>query len=719
MENRNIFQEFNNYVNQEQRQNNNKKRKYMFIAGPLILLIALVGVTYAFFNYTRTGVANSIRTGNIYFNSSQNGVLNLTNVFPVASSEIDNADSVTIQIQGDTTYSDGEEFLISLVNVNNTIGSGSNEKVIPITYSATYVATPVATGETANSIGTSSSSYFTARNSKNANIYLLNSTGLVEENIKVLIGYIKSGETGINGTLTIKAYIDSSSIAISDTYPSGDVTHAETSGETSNEVLDYTNGTTNEWVNGRTVLTTSEWNSLQNTPISFKVKAESNEGIWVDDPSALGTIKKNVITPTNPINFAEISSSSNGEGLYILPGTENDTNPIYYYRGNINNNNVIFGDYCWQIVRTTNTGGIKMIYNGAVTGNGQTCENTVHADRIISSSPFNIDYESMSDVGYMSNTRYPHSRYSWTTDALFASDATWITDHYELTDASVTAPDTTHHYSCNATTANATCTSLRYVYYVNGTAKYYITLTNGEALEDAIYKMTGNGDATVVARNSGYNLNVNNSAAKTAIDNWFRTNLTSEVDANNPDYSVYLEDTVYCNDRSYKTVVGNTSYPTFEQSGWNKNGGDLTKHLYFGSVNRALNNWYSTTNVPSVACPNETDRFTVSNTIGNGALTYPVGLLTTDEIVMTGAGGNGANNSSYYLYTGTGDSSWSLSPGSFNGNTASQFNSTGKLNHVSVVNSFGLRPVISLKSGVEFETGGEGTPTNPYVVKYN
>lgn len=69
-----------------------------------------------------------------------------------------------------------------------------------------------------------------------------------------------------------------------------------------------------------------------------------------------------------------------------MPGTESNTNPIYYYRGAVDNNNVIFGGYCWQIVRTTDTGGIKMIYNGAVTGTSEepTCENTAHADRIIS-----------------------------------------------------------------------------------------------------------------------------------------------------------------------------------------------------------------------------------------------------------------------------------------------------------------------------------------------
>jgi len=67
------------------------------------------------------------------------------------------------------------------------------------------------------------------------------------------------------------------------------------------------------------------------------------------------------------IDFTQTSSyhsNKNGQGLYIRAGTENDEYPIMYYRGNVQNNNVLFGGFCWQIVRTTSTGGIKMIYNG-------------------------------------------------------------------------------------------------------------------------------------------------------------------------------------------------------------------------------------------------------------------------------------------------------------------------------------------------------------------
>ena len=228
------------------------------------LIFTTVGVAYTFFNYTRTGGANTISTGRIAFNTSQSGTLHLTNVFPMTTMEAQtaNLNAVTVTIQGDTTYTGGEEFQITLVDVNNTI----NGKTIPMNYIATY------TQNTGGNIGTSSNDYYNARLTTNSSIYTLSSEGVVTEDKQVLVGFIKNGAVGINGVLEIKAYIDASKIAISDTLENGAII-----------ATGYTNGTTSEWVNGRVVLTTSEWNNLQgNGALSFKIRAESNEGIWVE-----------------------------------------------------------------------------------------------------------------------------------------------------------------------------------------------------------------------------------------------------------------------------------------------------------------------------------------------------------------------------------------------------------------------------------------------------
>ncbi len=463
------------------------------------------------------------------------------------------------------------------------------------------------------------------------------------------------------------------------------------------------------------------WTTTQNgTIVDYElgdiVNFNSNTTLYAVIRKTISRQMRMNVDTTTQINFGNKSRDTNGQGVYVLPGTESDAYPIYYYRGAVTNNNVIFGGFCWQIVRTTNTGGIKMIYNGVATGDGKTCENTTGASRqLATTSAFNTNYQSVSDVGYMYNQRYAYNSSGWTTNALFGSTATWVTDHYELTDASVTTPDTTHHYSCNATTSDATCTSLRYVYYVSGTTKYYITLTNEDTIEDALYKMTGTGSTTTKAKNASYVLNRTDSKAKTEIENWFKTNLTNEEDASKTNYQEYLEDTIYCNDRSYKETGSSNTY---NQSGWNPNGGSLSTYLYFGTRNRFNNsNWYSTINIPSMECENVTDRFSVSNQ--EAKLKYPVGLLTADEIILAGAAGNSTtSNTSYYLYTG--NFYWSLSPGSFSSSRAGEFTvgSGGGLTDYYVYNTVGLRPVVSLKLGTEFEDGGEGTGTNPYVVKY-
>lgn len=326
-----------------------KKKKFLFVLGPTILFITLIGFTYAFFNYTRTGAANNLGTGTIYFNTTEGPTLNLTNIFPMTSEDAEeaNLDSLTVGIEGNTTYADGEEYEITLVDVTNTI----NGKSIPMNYIATYTAT------TGNTIGTSSDDYWNAKNDKDADIYLLNATGEVKEGKQVLVGYIKNGATGINGTLTIKAYIDADRIAISDTYYEN-VTATPTPTAPNDQY-----GTTTEWVNGRTVLTTSEWNSLLSNPISFKIKAESNEGIWVEEPLLPGQIAS-----CPGCKFIHTTAK------YYYSANNCDSAPLSTLTTFSNNNKALEDDYREVVAKSGNNYflGFKFDGNGNVT-NAYAC----------------------------------------------------------------------------------------------------------------------------------------------------------------------------------------------------------------------------------------------------------------------------------------------------------------------------------------------------------
>ena len=61
------------------------------------------------------------------------------------------------------------------------------------------------------------------------------------------------------------------------------------------------------------------------------------------------------------IDFSK-SPTDNNSGVYTIASTENDKYPVHYYRGNIDNNNVLFAGFCWKMVRTTSTGGVKLIH---------------------------------------------------------------------------------------------------------------------------------------------------------------------------------------------------------------------------------------------------------------------------------------------------------------------------------------------------------------------
>ena len=136
-------------------------------------------------------------------------------------------------------------------------------------------------------------------------------------------------------------------------------------------------------------------------------------------------------------------------------------------------------------------------------------------------------YNSPAYVGYMWGTVYPYSNSNWTSNAKFGSGFTWDGTNYKLTDAIVTTPNDTHHYSCNSTDAEATCTSIRYVYWLSGSRKYYITISDGKGIEEAIKDMQ---------------TNTTPSNAKTQIDTWYLSNMNTVTSK--------LEDTIWCHARS-------------------------------------------------------------------------------------------------------------------------------------------------------------------------
>ena len=102
----------------------------------------------------------------------------------------------------------------------------------------------------------------------------------------------------------------------------------------------------------------------------------------------------------NQGTISDFSQTSQQDGTSGVYETTEGATPIYYYRGAVNNN-VKFGDYCWKAIRTTVTGGVKLIYNGEAVGNQCTTQ-TGNSTMInnVSNMKFNNSDDNAAYVGY-------------------------------------------------------------------------------------------------------------------------------------------------------------------------------------------------------------------------------------------------------------------------------------------------------------------------------
>ena len=209
--------------------------------------------------------------------------------------------------------------------------------------------------------------------------------------------------------------------------------------------------------------------------------------------------------------------------------------------------------------------------------------------------------------------------------------------------------------------------------------------------------------------------NINDSTIKEYIDNWYEGKFL------NTEYESYLSDTLFCSDRSLikEDTFTINDLGTFTQLGYGK---EVTAYRGIGdygffmaaSVEPSAADYNQLSINPTLQCKQKNDRFTVNDEkVGNGALTYPVSLITVDEIYLAGGSGMFPNNG-YYLYNG--DYYWALSPIGFNDGLAGVRRvRDGNADNIRVDYSYGVRPVLNLKAGSL--TKGSGTALDPYRVE--
>ena len=204
--------------------------------------------------------------------------------------------------------------------------------------------------------------------------------------------------------------------------------------------------------------------------------------------------------------------------------------------------------------------------------------------------------------------------------------------------------------------------------------------------------MYGNADGTTF---NEVHANTNDSAIKSAVDSWYKTNIVDKG------YNSYISNAVgFCGDRTLHSGDGIST----------------SSYSYFGAYKRFENK------SPIFICPEPSrDLYTTTDSsIGNKALTYPVGLITYDELVYAGMDNSHINRLAW-VYSA--EHYWTMSPSIFyatNGYASEWLQySNGYLSRGTwVINDGSTRPVINLKSDVKI-TGGIGTANDPFVVDTN
>ena len=189
--------------------------------------------------------------------------------------------------------------------------------------------------------------------------------------------------------------------------------------------------------------------------------------------------------------------------------------------------------------------------------------------------------------------------------------------------------------------------------------------------------------------------NTNKSTILTNLETWYTNNLKT--------YEKVIADTVWCND---KTNVTDTTFNPYGYS--NVNGLGYAKNVtYYGATKRLVGTSGSAGGTgPSLKCNGELSK-----------INSKVGLITADELAYAGYAIGTGNTTTYLQENATDTYWWSLSPYGFDVGSAGVWGvngSAGYFDNYNVRGTYGVRPLISLKSTTNVT--GNGTSEKPYIV---
>ncbi len=315
-------------------------------------------------------------------------------------------------------------------------------------------------------------------------------------------------------------------------------------------------------------------------------------------------------------------SQGNGNGLFYisddtLTDENNDgkSNRIYFFRGSVENNHLIYASMCFRILRTNEDGSLRIVFDGYT--NDDKCKDLAHKPNV-----------SVGTVSFSNNE----------TVSLVDEQDGRIPSYDEVN-------------------------------------------THSNVID--------------------------------VLNDWYVTNIIEE------DYTYAVsKNTIFCNN---KTNFKHTSDMTYYHA-------KGIMPVYKSNTNINPYNPDTLINYFSLTCSEQNDRYTVTDR----TLSYPVGLLTADEVLLAGGyltdtddmylGGIHAGlnyvNRKFYLFT-SGKTFWTSSPFSTSTSNVNKVvavnGNNGVMQGKHVTETAEVIPVISLNGNIRIITGN-GTADNPYIV---
>ena len=438
--------------------------------------------------------------------------------------------------------------------------------------------------------------------------------------------------------------------------------------------------TQNISITGKYYNLTISQSSLEGKSFTGKIYV-TNHKCETSDGAALTILKNNggesSITELDESEFANVTTASD-KGMYKKA---DDLGTSYYYRGAVNNNWVRFG-------KEPN----KCMYNNSevlyaeIVGDELNIRKVKNKEECLSTNM--CMSQGMYGVGINETLCQAAGGTPLTEKATFTPpDIYWRIIRING-DGSIRMiySGTTAPTSATATVMTGLGTQISTSTFNDNIDKAeYVGYQYIDGQQHGYGKCDGANASCTVNGNTVYN-----STIKQAIDKWYAGTTLK-------DNALVSQNQIFCNDRSASST---------QTAAWTSTG----TQYYYGARGRL-----SESTSPVLTCPTASDKFTVNTSNGNGALTYPVGLITADEVAMAG-GVYGIANSSYYLYTN--EYYWLGSPDSFiSSGYARDFSVdlSGYFNNIGVNNNDnGARPVVSLSSKAKLS--GSGTYDDVYTV---